>query len=65
MPLYAYKCKSCSHSFDTVQSIKDDALTECPDCTKLELQRIIGPVGIQFRGTGFPGNDMKYGTAGE
>ena len=32
MPTYAYVCTACDHSFEAVQAITDDALTECPSC---------------------------------
>jgi putative FmdB family regulatory protein len=39
MPFYTYRakdpqqsCAYCRDEFETVQSIRDDALTECPEC---------------------------------
>ena len=42
MPTYGYACKACEHRFDQMQSIKDDPLTECPECGEQELKRLIG-----------------------
>ena len=40
--LYDYKCDHCSHELkDVYQSIKDNALTECPSCGKDTLCRVI------------------------
>lgn len=40
--LYDYKCDNCSHELkDVYQSIKDEALTECPSCGKDTLCRVI------------------------
>lgn len=58
MPLYEYKCKSCDHRFEVTQSISDDPLTECPKCGG-EIFKLIGSVGVQFRGSGFYINDSK------
>lgn len=58
MPTYHYRCKSCAYEFDAFQSMNDDALTKCPKCSKAII-RIIQPVGIQFKGTGFYINDSK------
>ena len=58
MPTYHYRCKSCRHEFDTFQSMMDDPLTECPICSK-EIIRIIQPVGIQFKGSGFYVTDKE------
>ena len=40
--LYDYECSHCKHFMEDVyQSIKDDAITECPKCKKQTLYRII------------------------
>lgn len=40
--LYDYECSSCKHFMEDVyQSIKDDAITECPKCKKQTLERIV------------------------
>jgi|694.fasta_scaffold35630_8 putative FmdB family regulatory protein len=40
--LYDYKCDACLHEMkDVYQSIKDEALTECPKCGKPALCRVI------------------------
>lgn len=59
MPTYDYKCTNCSHTFEIFQSMKDDALKECPKC-KGELKRLIG-IGVQpiFKGSGFYQTDYK------
>ena len=53
MPTYEYECKSCRHSFDVFQSIKDEPLKVCPECGR-ELRRVInGGTGVIFKGGGF------------
>ena len=65
MPTYDYECRSCGHGFETFQSMADDALTECPDCGKNELKRLIGGgSGIIFKGSGFYVNDSRKGSSG-
>lgn len=40
--LYDYECDKCGHTMqDVYQSIKDDAFTQCPQCLKHSLNRII------------------------
>lgn len=56
MPTYVYRCKQCGHQFEIVQKMKDKPLTECPKC-KGEIARILFPVGIVFKGSGFHVND--------
>lgn len=58
MPTYEYRCKECSHEFETVQSFSDDALTECPSCGG-PLRKLFGNVGIAFKGSGFYKNDSR------
>jgi len=53
MPTYEYECKSCGHSFDVFQSMKDDPLKSCTLCGK-EIRRLInGGSGVIFKGGGF------------
>ena len=66
MPTYGYECKSCAHSFDYFQNIKDDPLKICPECGK-ELRRLItGGTGVIFKGNGFYVTDKssKSGKSG-
>lgn len=54
MPTYSYKCKDCEHEFDINQRIVEDALTECPECNKEELVKIIkAEGGFQLKGKGW------------
>jgi putative FmdB family regulatory protein len=56
MPTYEYVCKSCGHIFEIVQSMKDEALTECPECGG-ELRKVFAPPAIAFKGSGFYATD--------
>ncbi len=58
MPTYDYQCKSCGH-FEVTQSIKDDALTDCPTCGSSVQRLISNNVGIIFKGSGFYINDSR------
>ena len=60
MPTYDYVCDACGHKFEHFQSMKDDALTKCPECKKKKLRRLIGAGGaIVFKGTGFYQTDYR------
>lgn len=63
MPTYSYACKSCDHAFDIRQSFTDDALTMCPKCGQPTLRKVLHPVGITFKGSGFYRNDSKASAA--
>jgi putative FmdB family regulatory protein len=56
MPTYEYACKRCGHTFEIVQSIKDDPLTVCPECGG-ELRKVFAPPAITFKGSGFYATD--------
>ncbi|MGO8670864.1 MAG: FmdB family zinc ribbon protein [Capsulimonadaceae bacterium] len=56
MPTYGYECTACRNQFETVQSVKDAALTICDKCGGV-LRKLIFPVGIAFKGSGFYVND--------
>ena len=58
MPTYEYACRECGHRFDAVQSIHDDALTECPECGG-PVRRVVAAVGVQFKGSGFYRTDNR------
>jgi putative FmdB family regulatory protein len=58
MPTYEYICKSCGHLFEIVQSMKDDALTECPQCGG-ELRKVFTAPSIAFKGSGFYATDQR------
>jgi putative FmdB family regulatory protein len=47
MPTYEYACSSCKHEWELEQSIKEDAITECPSCHHATAKRQIS------RGGGF------------
>ncbi|MCL6472350.1 MAG: hypothetical protein K6T91_06005 [Firmicutes bacterium] len=58
MPVYGYRCKSCNHTFEVMQSINDEPIKDCPNC-KGEVSKIFFPVGISFKGSGFYVTDYK------
>jgi putative FmdB family regulatory protein len=56
MPTYEYACRACGHTFDVVQSMSEDALTQCPECGG-ELRKVFAPPVITFKGSGFYATD--------
>jgi len=55
MPIYEYKCAN-GHVFDVIQKMADDPLTECQDCGA-PAERVLHPVAIHFKGSGFHNTD--------
>src|SRR5215210_3288196 len=64
MPTYTYQCDSCGHGFETVQRFADDPLTECPQCGA-PIRRVIQPVGVVFKGSGWYITDSRPKSSGE
>ncbi len=62
MPLYEYECKACGVRFERMQRFSDDPLQICPECGG-EVQRLIQPVGIIFKGSGFYVTDNRAGSS--
>ena len=58
MPTYAYRCGACEHQFEQMQRFSDDPLRECPSCGGL-VRRVIQPVGIVFKGSGWYITDSR------
>lgn len=53
MPTYEYACNRCG-IIEVFQSIREDALTACPQCTSKKIERLIsGGAGVIFKGDGF------------
>jgi putative FmdB family regulatory protein len=64
MPTYTYRCDSCGHGFEAVQRFSDDPLTECPECGA-SIRRVIQPVGVVFKGSGWYITDSRPKSSGE
>jgi putative FmdB family regulatory protein len=60
LPTYVYRCQQCGQVIERRQSFTDAALTECESCSG-QLQRVLQPVGIIFKGSGFYSTDYRPG----
>jgi putative FmdB family regulatory protein len=58
MPTYGYRCGNCGHQFEIIQRISDEPLATCPKCQG-KLSKMLYPVGISFKGSGFYTTDYK------
>lgn len=58
MPIYAYRCEACGAEIEKRQSFQDDPLTICETCGG-RLRRVLHPVGIVFKGSGFYNTDSR------
>jgi putative FmdB family regulatory protein len=55
MPIYEYKCAN-GHVFDVIQKMSDESLTECQECGA-PAERVLHPIAIHFKGSGFHNTD--------
>jgi putative FmdB family regulatory protein len=58
MPTYVYRCQNCDKVLEQFQKITDDPLTTHEECGGA-LRRVVQPVGIVFKGSGFYVTDYK------
>jgi putative FmdB family regulatory protein len=59
MPIYEYQCRECKHAFDALQKMSDDPLTDCPDCGKPELRKLLSAPNFRLKGQGWYETDFK------
>ena len=52
MPIYEYECDGCGYRFERYQSIASEPVKRCSHCGGA-VRRVIYPVGIIFKGSGF------------
>lgn len=58
MPIYEYECEQCGVRFERLQRMSDPPLSDCPECGS-RVHRVMQPVGIIFKGSGFYVTDNK------
>jgi putative FmdB family regulatory protein len=62
MPIYEYECENCRNRFERFQSIQDEPVRECPDCSG-KVHKIFHPAGIIFKGSGWYITDSRKSTS--
>jgi putative FmdB family regulatory protein len=63
MPIYEYKCED-GHVFDVMQKLFDDPLASCIECSA-PVRKVMQPVNISFKGSGFYSTDYRGDTKAE
>ncbi|NEX22630.1 zinc ribbon domain-containing protein [Thiorhodococcus mannitoliphagus] len=61
MPFYEYRCDECGHELEKMQKISDAPLTDCPECGKPALKKLISAAGFRLKGGGWYETDFKKG----
>jgi len=62
VPTYTYTCTACNNHIEKRQSFTDLPLTTCEECGGT-LRKIIHPVGIVFKGSGWYVTDSRSSKA--
>lgn len=61
MPTYEFTCKTCNKNKEVYRSMSDTSDILCDDCGTKMAQQIGSAPNFQFKGRGFPTNDIKKG----
>ena len=61
MPIYEYKCPN-GHHVEVFHSMSDPGPRECEVCGASPMQRVLHPVAVHYKGSGFYSTD--YGRGG-
>jgi putative FmdB family regulatory protein len=59
VPIYEYQCDTCGLRFERRQHMNDEPLKDCPECEG-HVHRVIQPVGVIFKGSGFYITDSRH-----
>jgi putative FmdB family regulatory protein len=62
VPLYEYVCQPNGHRFEIRHGMNEEGPTACPECGS-PVRRVIHPVGIMFKGSGFYATDSRQSTS--
>jgi putative FmdB family regulatory protein len=61
VPIYEYRCPN-GHVFELFQRMGDPAPTACETCGAGPLERVLYPVAVHFKGSGFYSTDYGRGS---
>ena len=61
MPIYEYRCPN-GHVFELFQRIGEAAPEKCEICGAEPVERVLYPVAVHFKGSGFYSTDYGRGS---
>jgi len=61
VPIYEYRCPN-GHSFEVFQRMDDPPPTSCETCGASPMEKVLFPIAVHFKGSGFYSTD--YGRGG-
>ncbi len=60
MPIYEYRCPN-GHTFELFQKMSDAPAETCPTCGAGPVEKLLFPVAVHFKGSGFYSTDYGRG----
>jgi len=64
MPIYEFRCLSCSHCFEVLAVRQDDKMEmKCPNCDNQEIERVLSCVSYVMRSSSSDGSDRTKVTS--
>ena len=64
MPIYEYRCPN-GHTFEVFQRMSDPPSETCVTCGAGPVEKILFPVAVHFKGSGFYSTDYGRGNRKE
>jgi putative FmdB family regulatory protein len=61
MPIYEYRCPN-GHTFEVFQRMSDPPASECEVCGAGPVEKLLFPVAVHFKGSGFYATDYGRGS---
>ena len=61
MPIYEYRCPD-GHTFEVFQRMSDAPVESCQVCGKSPVEKVLYPVSVHFKGSGFYTTDYGRGS---
>jgi putative FmdB family regulatory protein len=61
MPIYEYRCPD-GHVFELFQRMSDPPAEACEVCGKSPVEKVLYPVSVHFKGSGFYATDYGRGS---
>jgi len=61
MPIYEYRCPD-GHTFEVFQRMSDPPSERCEVCGKSPVEKVLCPVSVHFKGSGFYSTDYGRGS---
>lgn len=59
MPIYEYRCTACGFQKEYLRKHSDEPLTDCPECGKPTLDKMLTAASFQLKGSGWYSTDFR------